>query len=152
MLILDDGDYSMGTAFGAAIRETGAELQLCPGWVTMPPPSATMSSTSDPTDWVKSIAVAAKAGRIPAIVASNTNFSKDDATLVDLQRLAKDGVIRRHLVIERGGVRFGIFGLLGKEAIVYTQGGAASFRDAIETAKEMVKFSARKRRWMWSLP
>ena len=28
VLVLDGGDYSMGTAFGAAIRETGAELQL----------------------------------------------------------------------------------------------------------------------------
>jgi len=28
VLILDAGDYSMGTAFGGAIRETGAELQL----------------------------------------------------------------------------------------------------------------------------
>ena len=28
VLVLDDGDYSMGTAFGGAIRETGAELQL----------------------------------------------------------------------------------------------------------------------------
>ena len=28
VLILDAGDYSMGTAFGSAIRETGAELQL----------------------------------------------------------------------------------------------------------------------------
>jgi 5'-nucleotidase / UDP-sugar diphosphatase len=28
VLILDAGDYSMGTAFAAAIRETGGELQL----------------------------------------------------------------------------------------------------------------------------
>ena len=28
MLVLDAGDYSMGTAFGAATRETGGELQL----------------------------------------------------------------------------------------------------------------------------
>ena len=28
VLVLDGGDYSMGTAFGAATRETGAELQL----------------------------------------------------------------------------------------------------------------------------
>jgi 5'-nucleotidase/UDP-sugar diphosphatase len=61
-----------------------------------------------------------------------------DPTLVDLQRLTKEGVIRRHLVIERGGLRFGIFGLLGKEAAIYTSGGAASFPDATETAREMV--------------
>ncbi len=70
----------------------------------------------------KSIGVAAKAGRVPAVVASNTDFAEDDATLADLQRLAKDGVIRRYLVIERGGIRFGIFGVLGKEAIFYTTG------------------------------
>ena len=28
MLVLDAGDYSMGTAFAAATRETGGELQL----------------------------------------------------------------------------------------------------------------------------
>ena len=53
--------------------------------------------------------------------------------------LAKDGVIRRHLVIERDGIRFGIFGVIGKEAIIYTNGGAVSFSDDIETAREMVK-------------
>jgi 5'-nucleotidase/UDP-sugar diphosphatase len=48
-------------------------------------------------------------------------------------------VIRRHLVIERGGIRFGLFGLLGKEAQFYTTGaGAVTFSDAIEVAKEMV--------------
>ena len=74
------------------------------------------------------------------MVASNTDFAAKDATLTDLQRLAKDGVIRRHLVIERGGMRFGIFGLMGKESIFYTSGaGAITFPDAIETAKEMVK-------------
>ena len=87
----------------------------------------------------KSIGMAAKAGRVPAVVASNTSFAKEDATLASLQRLAKDKVIRRHIVIERGGIRFGIFGLLGKEAQFYTTGaGAVSFSDAIETAKEVV--------------
>ena len=51
----------------------------------------------------------------------------------------KTGVIRRYVVIERGGIRFGIFGVLGKEAMHYTSGGAATFADPIETAKEMVK-------------
>ena len=79
-----------------------------------------MISTSGLTALAKSIGVAAKAGRVPAVVASNTDFAGSDATLADLQRLAKDGVIRRYLVIERGGIRFGIFGLLGKEASFYT--------------------------------
>ena len=138
MLILDDGDYSMGTAFGGAIRETGAELQLLSRMGYDATTFGNHEFDFGPDGLGQSIGVAAKAGHVPPIVASNTNFDGKDATLADLQRLAKDGVIRRHLVIERGGVRFGIFGLLGKEAGVYTQGGAASFPDAIETAKDMV--------------
>jgi 5'-nucleotidase len=83
--------------------------------------------------------MANNAGRIPAVLAANSRFTGADPALADLQRLAKDGVIRRYLVIERGGVRFGLFGVLGKEAQFYTTGGAASFSDAIETAKEIVQ-------------
>jgi 5'-nucleotidase/UDP-sugar diphosphatase len=140
VLVLDAGDYSMGTAFGGAIRETGAELQLL---ARMGYDATTFGNHEfdlGPDGLGKSIAVAAEAGRVPPVVASNTSFEARDATLGDLQRLANDGVIRRHLVIERGGIRFGIFGVLGKEAVSYTIGaGAVSFPDAIETAKEVVK-------------
>jgi 5'-nucleotidase len=140
VLVLDAGDYSMGTAFGAAIRETGGELQL----LSRMGYDATTFGNHDfdlgPDGLAKAIDAAAKAGRIPAVVASNTDFSKDDATLSDLQRLAKAGVIRRYTVIERGGLRFGIFGLMGKESIFYTSGaGAITFPDAVEAAQEMVK-------------
>ena len=139
VLVLDAGDYSMGTAFGAASRETGGELQL----MSLMGYDATTFGNHEfdlgPDGLGKSIGVAAKAGRVPAVLVANTNFSKQDATLADLQRLAKAGVLRRYTVIERGGIRFGIFGLLGKEAQFYTGGaGAASFSDAIETAREMV--------------
>jgi len=139
VLILDGGDYSMGTAFGAAGRETGGELLIM---FRMGYDATTFGNHEfdlGPDGLGKSIDVAAKAGRIPAVVASNTNVAKADVALAELQRLTKAGVIRRHVVIERGGMRFGIFGVLGKEAQFYTGGaGAATFTEAIETAKEMV--------------
>jgi 5'-nucleotidase len=139
VLVLDAGDYSMGTPFGAATRETGGELHL----MSLMGYDATTFGNHDfdlgPAGLGKSIGMAAKAGRVPVIVASNTDFNGNDGTLADLQRLAKDGVIRRYLVIERGGVRFGLFGVLGKEAQFYTGGkGAVTFSDAIETARETV--------------
>ena len=141
VLVLDAGDYSMGTAFAAATRETGCELQLLfPDGVSTPPPSATMISTlgltarPSPLRWPPGLAgFRPWSRRIPT---SRAN----DATLAGLQRLARDGVLRRYLVIERGGIRFGIFGVLGKEAQFYTGGaGAVTFTDPIETAREMVK-------------
>jgi 5'-nucleotidase len=139
VLVLDAGDYSMGTAFGAASRETAGELQL----MSRMGYDATTFGNHDfdlgPDGLGKSIGVAVKAGRVPAIVASNTSVTASDASLADLQSLVKDGVVRRYFVIERGGMRFGLFGLLGKEAQFYTTGaGAITFSDAIETSKEMV--------------
>jgi len=138
VLILDAGDYSMGTPFGAATREIGGELQL----MSLMGYDATTFGNHEfdlgPEGLVRSIDTAAKTGRFPAVVASNTHYTGQGETLADLQRLVKAGVIRRHLVIERGGIRFGIFGLLGKEAQIYTSGGAVTFTDTIEAAKEMV--------------
>jgi len=139
VLVLDAGDYSMGTPFGAATREIGGELQL----MSLMGYDATTFGNHEfdlgPDGLVKSIDAAAKTGRVSAVVASNTHYTGQGETLADLQRLARAGVIRRHLVIERGGIRFGIFGVLGKEAIFYTSGGAVSFSDGIETAREMVE-------------
>ena len=140
VLVLDAGDYSMGTAFGAAIRETGAELQL----MALMGYDATTFGNHDydlgPQGMAAAIGVAAKAGRIPAVVASNTDFSGSDPSLSGLQALAHDKVVRTHALIERGGVRFGLFGLMGKEAVFYAAGaGAITFPDAVETGREMVK-------------
>ena len=69
VLILDAGDYSMGTAFAAAIRETGGELQLLARMGC----DATTFGNHDfdlgPDGTAQAIAVAAKAGRLPAVVA-----------------------------------------------------------------------------------
>ncbi len=139
VLVLDAGDYSMGTPFGAATRETGGELHLMSRMGYDATTFGNHEFDLGPDGLGASIGVAAKAGRVPAVLASNTNFAGSDATLADLQRLGKDGVVRRHLVVERAGIRFGIFGVLGKEAQFYTSGGAVTFSDALEAAKEMVR-------------
>jgi 5'-nucleotidase/UDP-sugar diphosphatase len=140
VLILDAGDYSMGTAFAAATRETGSELQLLAHMGCDVTTFGNHDFDLGPDGTAQAIAAAAKAGHVPVVVASNTDFSANDSTLTGLQQLARDGLVRRYLVIERGGMRFGIFGLLGKEAQFYSGGAApAKFVDPIETAREMVK-------------
>ena len=144
VLVLDAGDYSMGTAFSAATRETGGELHV----MGLMGYDATTFGNHEfdlgPDGLGKSISAAVKGGQIPAVVAANSSFPGSDATLVDLQRLAKEGAIRRYTVIERGGIRFGVFGTLGKEAMIYTSGGATTFADPTESAKEVVKILREK--------
>ncbi|MCX7153348.1 MAG: metallophosphoesterase, partial [Proteobacteria bacterium] len=135
VLVLDAGDYSMGTAFSAATRETGGELRLMGRMGYDATTFGNHEFDLGPDGLGKSIGVASKAGRIPAILAANASFPGNDAKLADLQHLAKAGVIRRYKVIKRGGIRFGIFGVLGKEALIYTSGGSTTFAGAVETAK-----------------
>jgi 5'-nucleotidase / UDP-sugar diphosphatase len=139
VLVLDAGDFSMGTAFAAASREVGGELQLM---ARMGYDATTFGNHEfdlGPDGAGKAIGVASRAGPIPAVLSSNTSFVGDDPTLADLQKLTQAGLIRRYLVIERGGIRFGLFGVLGKEAQVYTNGGAVKFPDPVESAREVVK-------------
>jgi 5'-nucleotidase / UDP-sugar diphosphatase len=139
VLILDAGDYSMGTPFGAATREIGGELLLMGRMGYDATTFGNHEFDLGPDGLGRSIGVAAAAGPIPAVLAANAGMAANDPTLADLQRLSKEGVIRPYLVIERGGIRFGLFGALGKEAIIYTSAGAVTFSDANEAAKEVVK-------------
>jgi len=139
VLILDAGDYSMGTPFAAASREIGGELQVMSHMGYDATTFGNHEFDLGPDGLAKAIGVASKAGRIPAVLSSNTDFAGNDPTLTDIRQLSKAGLIRRYLVIERGGMRFGLFGVLGKEAQIYTFGGAVKFPDFIESAKEVVK-------------
>ena len=138
VLVLDAVDYSMGTAFGAATRETGGELQLMSRMGYDATTFGNHEFDLGPDGLGKSIGVAAIAGRVPKVVAANAGFAANDPTLADLQRLTKNGVVGRYIVIQRSDIRIGIFGLLGKEALHYTSCGAVTFADPIETAKAMV--------------
>ena len=139
VLVLDAGDYSMGTAFGAATRTIGGELQLMSHMGYDATTLGNHEFDYGPDGLGKSIGVASKAGRIPTVLASNTSFAGGDPSLAALQGQAKVGIVRRHLVIERGGIRFGLLGVIGREAIIYTNGGAVTFSNDVEAAREMVK-------------
>jgi len=140
VLVLDAGDFSMGTAFAAASREIGGELQLMSRMGYDATTFGNHEFDLGPDGLGKAIGVASKAGRIPAVLSANSDFAADDPALDGLRQLSKAGLIRRYQVIERGGMRFGLFGVLGKEAQFYTGGaGAVKFLDFVESAKEVVK-------------
>jgi 5'-nucleotidase len=140
VLVLDAGDFSMGTAFAAASREIGGELQLMSKMGYDATTFGNHEFDLGPEGLGKAIGVASRAGRIPAVLSANSDFAANDPALDGLRQLSKAALIRRYLVIERGGMRFGLFGVLGKEAQFYTGGaGAVKFLDSAESAKEVVK-------------
>jgi 5'-nucleotidase len=57
---------------------------------------------------------------VPAILAANTNFAAADPGLDGMKALAQVGAICSHLMIERGGIHFGLFGMMGPDSIQFT--------------------------------
>lgn len=136
VLVLDGGDFSMGTAVAAACRQLGAELQLMGQMGYDATTIGNHEFDLGPDGLGLAIGRAAAEGPIPAVVASNTDLSAADGRLVDLQRLQRRGVIRPSVVIERGGLRFGLIGLIGYDAFKYAADpGAVTFSDPLETAR-----------------
>jgi len=139
VLVLDAGDFSMGTPFGAASREIGSELQLM---FLMCYDATTFGNHEfdlGPEGLGKAINIASKAGKVPAVLSANINLESDDSTLNYLKNLTKEGVIKRYQIIERGGIKFGIFGVIGNEAVSLTVGkGKVKFSDPIQSANDVV--------------
>jgi len=136
VLVLDAGDFSMGTAVAAACRELGAELQLM---AQMGYDATTFGNHEfdlGPDGLGKALKRAADAGEVPAIVVTNSDVSADSERLTDLQDMAQKGVLRPYQVIDRGGLRFGLVGIIGYDAFKYAADvGEVVFGDPIETAK-----------------
>ena len=140
VLVLDIGDFTIGTPFGGASAQTGAELQC----LSLAGVDATTFGNhefdSGPDALASAIEAARRAGRLPAILAANTNFAAADAGLAGMKALGAAGVIRHRMVIERGGIRFGLFGIMGPDSIQYTiNPGALTFPDPIETARTQAR-------------
>jgi len=136
VLVLDAGDYSMGTAFAAAARELGAELQLMSKMGYDVVTLGNHEFDLGPDGLASSIVKAIEAGSVPTLVASNIDLGADEPRLASLKKLSAEKVIRPYVVIERDGIRFGVMGLMGYDAAKYAlDPGGVVFSDPIETAK-----------------
>ncbi|MEC9466518.1 MAG: bifunctional UDP-sugar hydrolase/5'-nucleotidase, partial [Myxococcota bacterium] len=140
VLVLDGGDFLMGSLFHTISRETGLELQLLAklGF------DATVIGNHEFDYWPKGLAktiesAAREAGSIPNILATNMEFSDvstDDDSLADLM---KRGVLSRTAIIERGGLTFGLVGVMGVAAAEVTSTlGPITFDDPVASARAAV--------------
>ena len=115
----------MGTAFGAATRETGGELHLMGRMGYDATTFGNHEFDLGPDGLGQSISVAVKAGRIPAVLAVEHQLSaRTTPRWPTSSALAKEGVIRRYVVhrARRHALRHLRAARQGGQ--IYTSGGA----------------------------
>ena len=134
VLLLDAGDFMMGTLFELLATAKAPELKLM---AAMGYDATTLGNHE--FDWtpkgLAGILAAAAAENVSLpIVASNMNFSASDAGDDELKMLADMGLIRTKLVKTVGGLKVGFFGLLGADAVQVTPTVKPLTFDPIATA------------------
>jgi len=134
VLLLDAGDFMMGSLFEIISTQAAAELTMMHALGY----DATTIGNHE-LDWAPAglaaiLQAATAGGATVPIVASNMNFSATDAGDDGLEQLAGAGVIQTKLVKTVGTLKVGIFGLLGSQAASVTPQAAPLTFDPIATA------------------
>lgn len=142
VLLLDGGDFSMGTLFHTVSREIGGELRLMS---ELGYDAATLGNHEfdfRPAGLAAMIGAAqrARGQALMPLLASNLRFDPVRQEDDSLQAHYAAGRILPYKLIERGGIRFGLFGLLGNNAVaVSPMIKPLTFADPVATAKTMVE-------------
>lgn len=137
-LVVDGGDIMMGTLFQTLAEDHATELRLMKA---IGYDAATLGNHEFDfhSDGLARI-VRSAGDASPQLLLANIRFDPGDDRDDDLAALFERGVLRPYTVVERGGLRVGIFGLLGYHASkVSAYAKPASFDDPVETAREVVK-------------
>jgi 5'-nucleotidase len=140
VLVLDSGDFLMGSLFHMLAREEAMELGLMKD---MGYDALTLGNHEfdlRPKGLARILHAAAARGGMPPVVFSNAVFSKESDEDDALEEAFKKGMVKPYLVLEKGGMKIGIFGIMGKDAAEKSPfASPVKFRDPVETSLEMVK-------------
>jgi 5'-nucleotidase / UDP-sugar diphosphatase len=140
VLLLDAGDFMMGTLFQFLATQASAELTLMHALGY----DATTIGNHE-LDWtphgLAGILQAAVTNKVTIpILSSNMNFSATDPGDDELKAFADQGVIQTKLVKTVGSLKVGFFGLIGANAVQVTpQAAPLTFDPIADAATRMVK-------------
>jgi len=140
-LLLDAGDYTMGTLFQTIEDTQSPELRLMG---MMGYDAATVGNHEFDytiTGFAESLNAAADSGDpLPPYVISNMTLPGTDEKSEALRAALDNYGVQDYIVVEKGGCRIGIFGVMGEEPVADAPMSApAVFEDIKDAAKRTVQ-------------
>ncbi len=144
-LIVDAGDFSMGTLVQAIFSSESAELRMLGSLGCEATTLGNHEFDYRSTGLAGALDAAIDSGDpVPAMVLCNIDWETMEADgLTEDQKLLKDAFehygVRDYIVVEKGGVKIAILGVFGKDALACAPTCVLKFRDISEAAAETVK-------------
>jgi 5'-nucleotidase/UDP-sugar diphosphatase len=139
-IVVDAGDFMMGTLFPSLEKKYGFQLRLMKEMGYDAVAVGNHEYEFGP-EWLASvIRVSAQNGKIPDILIGNAVFDKKDHRDDALEKEVSDKIINRKMIFEKDGLRIGFFSILGKNAAsVAPKARPVTFEKQSSFAKKMVK-------------
>jgi len=139
VLVLDAGDFLMGSLFHLLSREEAFELRLLKSMGYDVVTLGNHEFDLKPAGLARILTAAEKYQGLPTVVCSNLVFNPDKDSDDALQQVFERGLIKPYTIMERDGLRIGLFGLVGLDAAeVAPFASPVKFKDPVETATAMV--------------
>jgi 5'-nucleotidase len=115
-LVLDAGDCLMGTLFQALEPSTGFQLNLMKltGYDVVALGNHDFDFGSQ--KYADIVLNAAKKGALPVMLAGNAVTDPENHADDEFEAVMNDGLIKRYQILEREGLKIGVFSLMGKDA------------------------------------
>lgn len=139
-LVLDAGDFLMGTIFHAAENKTGFQISLMSNMGYDALVIGNHEFDFGPQFLADAINKAKEKKALPTLLASQFQFSDESNKDDGLEILVKNETIKPYQVFERNGIKIGVFGIIGEDAVSVAPAAAPlTFADRFETAEKTVK-------------
>jgi len=140
-LVLDAGDFSMGTLFHT-IRSTHSPELITMGLMGYDATTLGNHEFEFGTASLAEALLTAKQNsqaRLPAIIASNIVINPREKELEKFIKAYEEYPVMPYLIFNRSGLKIGIFALMGKEAAIYApEAKPIVFSDQLEAARKAV--------------
>ena len=139
-LALDGGDFLMGTLFQSLEVKNGFQLRLMKKMGYDVVCIGNHEFDYGPEKLADIVNSSVKGGAIPSLLLGNAVFNQKDSHDDSLEKLFTNETIERKLILNRDGLKFGFFSLLGKVADENAAfAPPVAFSKQIPFAKRMVK-------------
>lgn len=145
LILVDGGDFSMGTLFQTIFSQDAPELRMLGQMGYDATTFGNHEFDFRPEGLAGSLLAAKASGeRLPQLVAANLVFPQDDQgniigeDLQVLQKAMQEYGVKDYIVIDRKGYKIGIFGIIGKNAVSNAPMAGVEFIDPVKAAREAV--------------
>lgn len=139
-LTLDGGDFSIGSLIQTLYTSKAPELRTMGALGYDATTAGNHEFDHEGLGFARMLTAARTSGdTVPALLMANYKPSDDNPDQLDIQRAMSAYGVKDYMLLERGGITYGIFGLMGTDSDDCAPTSGFTLEDPVEAAKRCVK-------------